>query len=98
MADNQTVASKRRRISDLGSSNRVVPCNECIRIQLKLIKAEGNVDVLTTKCSKHVEKIQHQANQIKQLQKTIKQLSIENQQLKNKFEQDEQRRNIVSIE
>lgn len=95
MADGQTVAfipTKRRRNSNL--SSQVVPCDECIRVQLKLIKAEGQIDILTTKCSKQAEKINQQAKQIKQLQKNIKQSMNENQRLEKKIEKNQ---NLVSV-
>lgn len=99
MADDQTVAiipSKRRLISssEVVSSSQVVPCDECIRIQLKLIKAEGQIEFLNRKTIKQGEKIKDQSNQIKLLQKDIKKLSNENQLLENKIEQN---KNLVSV-
>lgn len=96
MADDQTIAIipiNRRRNSEL-SSSQVVPCNECIRIQLKLIKAEGYIEFLTAKSSNQAEKNKQQANQIKLLKKNFKQLQNENQELKNKIKQNE---NLVSV-
>lgn len=96
MADDQTVAilpAKRKRNSNL-SSSQVVPCDECIRIQLKLIKTEGQIDILTAKCSKQAEKIDQLSNQIKQLQKNVKQLVSEKQQLENRINQNQ---NLVSV-
>lgn len=95
MADDQiAIPTKRRRISDLNSSSQIVPCDECIRIQLKLIKAEGYTEFLTSKSSKQAEHIKQQAIQIKLLEKNIKQLVKENQELKDKINQ---KANIVSV-
>lgn len=97
MADNQTAAllpAKRKRDSNL-SSSQVVLCDECIRIQLKLIRAEGQIDMLTAKSTKQAEKINQLSNQIKQLQKSIKQLENQKRQLENKINQNQ---NLVSKE
>lgn len=84
MANNQ--AAKRRRLSQ---SNFVVPCDECIRIQLKLIKAEGLIEFLTAKCNKQAEKIKHQSNQIKSYEIQTKKLMKKKMQLEDKLTQIE---------
>lgn len=84
MADvrtNSLVSVKRRRI-----------CEECIQIHLKLIKTEGQLEALTVKSSKQVSKINDQANQIKELLKTVKQLQNQNKQLEKQI-QEQQRQN-----
>lgn len=96
MAENQTVAStlgKRRRITPSGS-NQVVPCNECIRIQLKLIKSEGRTEFLEKKSNKQAEKIKDLVSQIKLLERRVQQVEHEKQQLVNEMKQN---KSVVSV-
>lgn len=104
MADNQ---AKRRCLSSIqpnnqtnqsiNQSNFVVPCNECIRIQLLLIKAEAKIELLTKKCNRQAEKIEKQANEIKSIKIQSKKLAKEQLLLEEENLQYKQVENAVSI-
>lgn len=97
MADNQTVSgipAKRSRTLDPRCS-QIVPCEECIQIQLRLIKAEGSIELLTKKCNKQAESINQQKNQIKRLEKHIKQVENHNKELQIQIKQIQSLYNVM---